>query len=263
MSSQTRKLRSNPSLPLEDLWGAGTLDRRLEVLRAIGQTGSISQAARSTGVSYKAGWQAVETLSNLAGVPLVEKVVGGAGGGGARLTRPAFDLLEAADRMRAAQQQTLSKLRKGVGSTELIASTVAAVGLRTSMRNQMPCKIRSLSASRGSVRVVLVLSGGQTITARITGESVQLLALKPGLSVLALCKATAVTIAPHIVAKSDFNLLAGEVTRLNRGSACEVYLQLNPGLSLVGFADPDAGVKRGQTAMAAIEESSVVIGLMA
>lgn len=259
-----KTIRSKPvaALPLESLLGSAGVDRRLEVLRAVGQTGSISQAARSTGVSYKAGWQAIDTLSNLAGVPLVEKLVGGAGGGGARLTRQGLELLHAADQLRAVQQQALAKLRAGAGRRTAMGSALAAVGLRTSMRNQMPCEVHSLSASRGSVRVKLSLSGGQSLTARVTDESVQLLGLEPGLSVLALCKATAVTVAPHIVASPDVNVLTGELTRSVRGGAGEVYLQLSPGLSWVGFADPQVKLRRGQRVMAAVEESALVIGLM-
>ncbi len=52
-------------------------DRRIGILRQIGALGSISRAARAVGVSYKAAWQAVDTLTNLAGVALVERVVGG------------------------------------------------------------------------------------------------------------------------------------------------------------------------------------------
>ncbi|MBS0316882.1 MAG: LysR family transcriptional regulator, partial [Proteobacteria bacterium] len=50
----------------------GVADRRIDILRLIARTGSISQAARDAGVSYKAAWQALDTLTNLAGVPLVE-----------------------------------------------------------------------------------------------------------------------------------------------------------------------------------------------
>ncbi len=85
-----------PSASILDALGHGPADRRLAVLREIGAGGSISQAARAVGVSYKAAWQALDTLTNLAGVPLVERVVGGAGGGGARLTEAAHELLAAA-----------------------------------------------------------------------------------------------------------------------------------------------------------------------
>jgi molybdate transport repressor ModE-like protein len=84
------------TIAFDEILGAGSSDKRLEVLRSVQQAGSISQAARLNGVSYKAAWQAVETLSNLAGVPLIEKVVGGSGGGGARLTAQGLALLRAA-----------------------------------------------------------------------------------------------------------------------------------------------------------------------
>ncbi|WP_395057766.1 winged helix-turn-helix domain-containing protein [Polaromonas sp.] len=63
-------------------------DKRIDILRLIGESGSISQAARDAGVSYKAAWQAIDTLSNLAGGMLVQRAVGGAGGGGALTPMP-------------------------------------------------------------------------------------------------------------------------------------------------------------------------------
>ena len=71
--------------------GHEATDKRLDILQRIGEVGSISEAARRAGVSYKAAWQAIDILSNLAGTPLVEKVVGGAGGGGAQLAGGAAD----------------------------------------------------------------------------------------------------------------------------------------------------------------------------
>lgn len=65
---------------------AALSDKRIDILRRIKETGSISEAARASGVSYKAAWQALETLENLAGGKLVEKLVGGNRGGGTTLT---------------------------------------------------------------------------------------------------------------------------------------------------------------------------------
>ena len=70
-----------------------TIDKRLDILRRVADVGSISEAARGAGVSYKAAWQAIETLSNLAGGPLVEKVVGGRSGGGTRITSRGEEVL--------------------------------------------------------------------------------------------------------------------------------------------------------------------------
>jgi molybdate transport system regulatory protein len=252
------------TIAFDEVLGAGASDKRLEVLRSVHQAGSISQAARLNGVSYKAAWQAVETLSNLAGVPLIEKVVGGSGGGGARLTAQGLALLGAADLLQAARTQALAQLRRSTQGGSVNLTGLAAVGLRTSMRNQLPCMVQDIERSRGAVRVVLSLADGQRLASRITAESLQLLGLRPGLAVLALCKATAVTVAPRIVAIGGVNLLQGQVARRTRGaSAAEVSLLLAPSLALVGFAEPDSGLKLHQTAMAAIDESAVVIGLAA
>ena len=78
---QTDNARMNtPQLQLAGALGHEATDKRIDILRRIGETGSISEAARAAGVSYKAGWQAIDTLSNLAGVALVERVVGGVDG---------------------------------------------------------------------------------------------------------------------------------------------------------------------------------------
>lgn len=74
---------------LTEALGHAVSDKRLEVLRRVGETGSISQAARDAGISYKAAWQAIDTLTNLSEAPLVDRTVGGSGGGGARITRRA------------------------------------------------------------------------------------------------------------------------------------------------------------------------------
>jgi molybdate transport system regulatory protein len=59
---------------------------RVELLEAIDRTRSISAAARALNMSYRRAWQLVQRTNRAAGVPLVEAAVGGAHGGGARLT---------------------------------------------------------------------------------------------------------------------------------------------------------------------------------
>ena len=76
-----------------DALGYDVVDKRMDILRRIGTAGSISEAARAAGVSYKAAWQAIETLTHLSGLPLVDRSVGGSGGGGARITPQGLQLL--------------------------------------------------------------------------------------------------------------------------------------------------------------------------
>lgn len=258
------KTMRSKAIDFQEVLGIAALDKRLEVLRTLHRSGSISEAARATGVSYKAAWQALETLSNLAGAPLVAKAVGGAGGGGAKLTHEGVQVLAAADRLHGARQQALAELQREASASGLNWQGLASVGLRTSMRNQLPCTVSAIERSQGMGQVWLSLPDGQTLVSRITLESVELLGLTPGLQVLALFKATAVTVAPTIVAMGEVNVLQGKVQRKGAGAAgVEVSVQLAPGLSVVGFANSSAPVKLRQAVMVAIEQTALVIGLAA
>jgi molybdate transport system regulatory protein len=248
---------SKQTLPLNEVLGFQAGDKRIDILRRVGQAGSISEAAREAGVSYKAAWQALETLANLAGTPLVEKAVGGSGGGGATITPAGRRVLEAADEMAHARRRILDSFAHGD------ASGRAALALRTSMRNQFPCTVGTIKAHRGQVRVQLLLADGSALYARITRESVQLLGLEPGLGVLGLCKATAVRVAEQIDAATPGNLLTGEIIRASRSaSGGEVTLRLASGVQLVGFAAADRALKAGRQGMACVDEASVVIGIL-
>lgn len=59
---------------------------KVDLLEAINKTGSISAAARELGLSYRRGWDLVDTMNHCFKQPLVERVKGGKGGGGATLT---------------------------------------------------------------------------------------------------------------------------------------------------------------------------------
>lgn len=255
-----------PPLALADALGHEVADKRLDILRRIGQAGSISEAARGAGVSYKAAWQALDTLSNLAGTPLVERTVGGSGGGGAQLTAMGEQLLRAADTLHALRAQALAQWALPGADASQPVPQFAALGLRTSMRNQLPCQVVRLTRSGQTTRVHLALADGSPLVSRITRESAELLGLAANAAVLALAKATAVTVtAPdtHPPSEADStNRLAGVVQRIARAtSGDEVVLQLPSGLNMVGFAPAGLRLTAGQAAVAALEESAVVLAM--
>jgi molybdate transport system regulatory protein len=249
-----------PQPDLAEALGHDATDKRIDILRRIGEVGSISEAARGAGVSYKAAWQALETLSNLAGAELVAKVVGGSGGGGAVLTDAGRRVLEAATLLSRARAQVLSRYERGADGRGTPGA--AALALRTSMRNQFPCTVGTLARREGLVRVALQLPGGATLFSRITRESAQLLGLRRGVPVLALCKATAVRVAARIEPAGPCNVLRGTVTRVSRpASGGEVTLQIDGGPQLVGFAGRGHGLRRGDAAMAGVDETGVVVAI--
>jgi len=59
---------------------------KVDLLEAIEHTGSISAAARELGLSYRRAWDLVDTMNQCFKQPLVERIKGGKGGGGAQLT---------------------------------------------------------------------------------------------------------------------------------------------------------------------------------
>ena len=56
------------------------------LLERIEELGSIAAAARSMRLGYRNAWLWIEAMNRLAPAPLIEKSVGGVGGGHARLT---------------------------------------------------------------------------------------------------------------------------------------------------------------------------------
>lgn len=248
-------------------------DKRIEILRLIAGSGSISQAARQARVSYKAAWQAIDTLTNLAGVVLVERAVGGAGGGGAKITDAGRQLLAVSGRLAESRKQVLAEAQahdRSALTPSLAAPALSHIGVRTSMRNQLPCHVEQLDAAGQLVRVHLRLAGDDRLVSRITKASAELLGLKKGLAVLALCKATAVLVEAQAGGEGDSHTtsgnpaLSGRVVRISRGATGdEVSLQLDGGLQLVGFSPAGSGLKSKARVNALIEESAVVIALPA
>lgn len=59
---------------------------RVVLLERIKEHGSISAAARSLDMSYRHAWKLVDSMNRQSRSPVVEKSIGGKGGGGAKLT---------------------------------------------------------------------------------------------------------------------------------------------------------------------------------
>jgi molybdate transport system regulatory protein len=70
---------------------------RVNLLKAIEQTGSLSKAAKALKMSYKKAWNLVSEVNERAKNPVVETSIGGKGGGGAILTPYGKSLIEVFD----------------------------------------------------------------------------------------------------------------------------------------------------------------------
>jgi len=75
---------------------------KADLLEGIRDTGSIAAAGRRMHMSYRRAWQLIGELNRSFRRPLVESSKGGAGGGGAQLTRLGETVLARYARMRSA-----------------------------------------------------------------------------------------------------------------------------------------------------------------
>ena len=73
----------------DDMIGAGKVD----LLRIVDRTGSISAAAKEMGVGYRRAWFLLDTLQRCFDAPLFETARGGAEAGGTHLTALGQELL--------------------------------------------------------------------------------------------------------------------------------------------------------------------------
>src|SRR5450759_166133 len=75
---------------------------KADLLQAIEQTGSISAAARSMGMSYRRAWLLIDTMNQCFRERVVDTATGGKGGGGAQITPFGLTVLRRYREMEAA-----------------------------------------------------------------------------------------------------------------------------------------------------------------
>lgn len=82
---------------------------RVRLLQHIAETGSLAEAARRMGLSYRRAWGKLREIEENLGQRLVESETGGAGGGRTRLTRAAEQLVARYPRFEAAAREAVAR----------------------------------------------------------------------------------------------------------------------------------------------------------
>jgi len=126
---------------------------KIALLEAIHRTGSLSQAARDLGMSYRRGWQLLWSLNTSFRVPVAVTATGGHGGGGARITPFGRELIgcyrgfehDAQTRAVKAFKAIADKARRGAPSAQ--AAPVVRLGGRPGAPR---VKVRLRSKQRSS-----------------------------------------------------------------------------------------------------------------
>jgi molybdate transport system regulatory protein len=208
----------------EKLGGAGRV-----ALLAPSPSAARSRRRPSGRHELQGAWDAIDAMNNLAGEPLVERLAGGKGGGGTRLTqrgRQLVDNFRIIEREHARFVRQLGSQADGIADDLLLIRRMA---MKTSARNQFLASVTELKQGAVNDEVTLELPGGQQIVAVITQGSSASLGLAPGAE--AVCADQGLVHHPRgrqrRGALSARNQLAGTVTRVQTGAVnTEVVLDL-------------------------------------
>jgi molybdate transport system regulatory protein len=250
----------------EQDWGS---QKRMALLEAIDQEGSITAAAKKVGLSYKGAWDAVDTMNNLAGEPLVLRSTGGQRGGGATLTPRAKELLSTFRILHTEHERFMARLasasRQAPDNLELIQHMM----IQTSARNKLSGTIQHIKTGAVNDEITLKLNDNTAIVASISSESTTDLGLCIGKRALAFIKASSVILGlpGGDTRLSARNQLPGRIVRIVEGAVnTEVSIELEGGQILAAMLSRDSGLsqqlREGQPAYAIFKASSVILGVL-
>ncbi len=239
---------------------------RFALLGLIDACGSISQAAKRMGMTYKNAWDAVDAMNTAAGEALVARTVGGQGGGGARLTERGRELIQRFTQIQREHRIFLESLQASGLRDDL--NLIRRIAMNTSARNQFHGYVTGLVAGAVNDEVHIGIAPGLQIVATITHGSAEGLGLAVGKEAFALVKASSVIISNTLKGArySARNSLAGTVERISEGAVNdEVVLDVGNGCSVVAIITRQSTqhleLKEGAKATALFKASSVIIGV--
>ena len=258
-----------PNMVEGDIRLIGGLGERLfRLLAAIENTGSINQAAKDVGLTYKGAWDMIERANNLSPKLLISTAIGGRTGGGTRLTPAGKSFLQLFVQIQQEHGRFLEQINQRLADNQDLVFLFKRLIMKASARNQFFGKVTDVATGAVNVTVVVGLKGGESIVATITKESAESLAIKTGIDVIALVK------APQIIVITDFggyrlsarNQLKGTVSRIQKGAVnSEVVIELSGGDSVTATVTNESmetlNLSLGCAATAVFKAGSVILGV--
>jgi molybdate transport system regulatory protein len=242
----------------------------MALLRAVAEQGSITQAAKAFGMSYKAAWDAIDTMNARAGEALVARSTGGRGGGSTRLTERGERLVQRFGQIDAAHSRFLKLLDDEAADLDTEFSLLKVLNMKTSAGNQLLGTVTSVRSGAVNDEVELTLPGGARIVAIITSDSTAALGLRTNMAAFALIKASSIIVATDLKGArlSARNQLSGVVASVQPGAVnAEVVITLDGGASLAAIVTQASvkslGLAPGRPVTALFKASSVILGVVA
>ncbi len=241
---------------------------RIQLLSKIEETGSLSSAAKSVGLSYKSAWDTIDSLNNLAEKPLVTKATGGRAGGGSILTDYGREILRSYRTLEAEYRRMVSKTGNVIQGLGGAARTLDRLAFKISARNQFYGTVEHLAVGLVNTEVTLRIGENMRLVALLMREGVNALGLKVGMPAIALFKATAPILATgnEPPRTSVTNCLPGVVTEIRKGRVnAEIKLKLGENRILTTVVSlsciTELQIKKNRRLYSIIPPSQILIAL--
>lgn len=229
--------------------------KRIKLLKAINEYGSISQAAKSAKVSYKSAWDHLEAMNALSPKPLLARNTGGKNGGGTQLTPYAERLLQLYDLLEQTQQKAFAILQDENIPLDSLLSASAKFAPQSSARNQLFGRVKTIKFLEKSCEVSVGFADfSETLTACITLQSAERLNLAVGKEVMLMIKAPWVKL--H---QSPPHLPNTQLANIQQIDTQEVTLSLAPNLNLYASVNSPHPYQPGQAIWISIDPRQIVL----
>ena len=238
----------------------------LELLERIDASGSISAAATAMGMSYKAAWQAVESVNNLSHEPLVVRQPGGSTGGGTCLTEYGRRVVATYRRLEQEWAAVPDAIGRTMDDFDLYYRMSRRFDMQTSARNQFLGTVKAVKTGAVNAEVIIDIGNGAELAAIITNDSVEHLGLEAGSETYALVKAQWIILTVDSIKSSARNTLSGTIVRCQEGAVnAEVVIELPGGKTIAAIITNESvktlGLKVGGTATALIKASHIILAV--
>ncbi|KIM13150.1 MAG: molybdenum-binding protein [Sulfurovum sp. FS08-3] len=242
------------------------LEKRIRLLNAIDQHGSILKAAKNVPMSYKAAWDSIDAMNNLSPQPIVHRSTGGKNGGGTSLTEYGKKVVELYTLLKSEQERFLQTLSREINFNHLELSSIRRLSMTISARNQISGTVEHIQKGKVNASVFIKLKSGYTLVSIITNHAVEALDLAQGNLVSAIFKSNNVLIATDSALNiSARNKFVGTVVEITQGSInASVKIDLGNGDTVSSTIMTDSllalGLQKGDEACAIVKASDIMIG---
>ncbi len=232
--------------------------KRVQLLESIMVYGSISKAAKASGVTYKTAWEWIDRMNSLAPKALVQKVSGGKGGGGTIVTAYAKELMHTYEEVNALHQKHLHTLEKSFNYLEDEKE-------KTFSFSRIDAEVAEISVHGKNATLELRLLCGDMINVQAPFSFVQINKLSVGSMISVLIESEAVSVSRSLEHEiSSRNKLKSEVKDI-RIDGEDVLLTLllcqdQYLTSRITFKSyQDLGIEKGDQLMAMFKAYSVTL----